>query len=204
MDDLPITIVSPLVHSEDEHAIVAVPSGESVKVIVAVQDQLKQIFGDAIWLTPPSGLHITIMEIICDTDYKDLSRKQHFVNWQEQYSQAAKDVIASFPSFSAMFNRLEVSQRAIILKAADPKPFNEIRSRLLENIVLPQGTKLPPDIAHCTIARFNKPIDLDDAQSRAQAIACNFTERIQVFKLLKDLGPPDFTPTLVDTYSLGG
>lgn len=199
---MPTTIVSPLVHSPDEHCIAAMPSRESIEKIVAIQRQLKAMLGDAIWLTPANALHMTLMEIICDTEYKELSRKQHFMTWYERYNDTAKEVIAHFSSISATFNQLHISPAAIILKAETPQPFNDIRDALLARTVLPPQTKMPPDIAHCTVVRFNEAIDLNAVREQANAITINFDERIGEFKLVKDLGP-DFKPTIIETYGLG-
>jgi hypothetical protein len=196
-----MTTVSPLVHSPDEHSIAAVLSRESIEKVVAIQRQLKTMLGDAIWLTPANALHMTLMEIICDTEYKELPRKQHFMNWYERYNDTVKEIIAHFPSTSIIFNQLHVSPAAIILKAESPQPFNDIRDALLVRTVLPAQTKLPPDIAHCTIARFNKAVDLNAARERASAIAVDFDEHIREFKLMKDLGP-DFNPSIIEAYGL--
>ena len=196
------TIVSPPVHSEDEHAIVALLSDESTKQAVAIQGQLLQMFGEAIWLQQPPALHITLMEIICDTEYKNLSRQEHFAQWYESYNQIAKETLAGFSPFDITFDRLIVSQRAIIIKAADTKPLNDIRERLLSEIRLPEGTKIPPDITHCSLARFTRPIDLENAIHSARDISVNFVEHVTRFAIVKDLGPPDFNGIPMQTYPL--
>lgn len=199
---MPTTIVSPLVHSPDEHSIAAMPSREFIEKMVAIQQQLKAMLGDAIWLTPANALHITLMEIICDTEYKGLSRKQYFMNWYEAYNQTVKKVIALFPSIKATFNQLHASPGAIILQAANPQPFNDIRDALLARTVLPPQTKMPPGIAHCSVARFSEAMDLTVVRERASAVTVNFDEHIREFKLVKDLGP-DFKPIVIETYRLG-
>lgn len=197
------TIPTPAVHSENEHAIVALFSDASVRQAVAIQEQLVQIFGDAIWLQQPPALHITLMEIICNAEYKDISRQEHFRRWYEAYNQIVPETLADLPPCSLTFNELHVSQRAIIIKAADPAPLNDIRAQLLARISLPQGTKTPPDIAHSTLARFNTAIDLEGAVYRTRKIAVNIVEPIKEFSLVKDLGPPDFNGTPMQTYPLG-
>ena len=93
-------------------------------------------------------------------------------------------------------------RRAIIAKAADSQPFNDVRAKLLLKIALPTGTKLPPDITHCSLARFNTVLDVESIRSLAGAIAIGFTEHVSDFKLLKGLGPPRFNPTTMQTYRL--
>jgi hypothetical protein len=195
------TIISPLVHSPEEHAIVAIPDNESVGEIVRIQGLLKALLGDAIWLTPPNALHSTLMEIICDTEYKGLSRKEHFTHWHDLYNDATRETISQFPPIDLTLSELSCSPAAIILKAANPSPFNNIREALLRNIVLPEQTKIPPDIIHCTIARYSKEVDLNEVREQVKGIGANVGLHISEFKLVRDLGP-DFHPSVEQSYSL--
>jgi hypothetical protein len=199
-----LTIPNLKIPSEDEYSIARLMSAESVLKIKAIQTQLTQLFGDAIWLCPTITLHSTLMEIICDTQYKSLTRKQHFERWYSQYNQIAREILTNLHPFDMSFTELHISQAAIIIKSSEPRPFNDIRAKLLANTTLPDGTKMPPDITHCTIARFNMAIDLETARKMARHISVGLTERIDSFKLLNDLGPPKFKPMTIDTYMLKG
>lgn len=68
------TIATPKVLSGDEHSIVSLMSEECLRQVITVQTRLKEVFGDTIWLQEPPALHITLMEVICDTDYGNRSR----------------------------------------------------------------------------------------------------------------------------------
>jgi hypothetical protein len=197
-----LTIVTQEVHSEDEHLIAALPSDAWRTQAAHIQDQLVQIFGDAIWLQQPSGLHCTVMEIICDVVYKGMSRKQHFEKWYAQYNETVKTILAECSPFEIVFDELFVSERAIIIKAADSGPLNEIRARILAQTKLPEGTKQPPQITHCSLARFAKSIDLDDAVRQTRDIPVHIVEQVTELALAKDLGPPQFDGTPLQTYPL--
>lgn len=196
------TIVSPQIHSEDEHAIVVLLSSDSVQQAASIQNQLVQIFGDAVWLQQPSGLHSTLMEIICDADYKDMPRLEHFKQWYKNYNQTVKDILADIPPFTIHFDELFVSQRAIIMKASNTRAYNDTRKKLLSKISLPAGTKVPPEITHSTLARFNKTIQLEDVIRKVSNIRVDFIEPVTEFSLVKDLGPPDFNGTPLEVYPL--
>jgi hypothetical protein len=196
------TIPTALTLSYDEYGIVTTFSEESLVALSTLQNQLAGILGDAIWLTPRRALHSTLMEIICDIDYGDTPRKQLFADWHEQFNQIVSKTIAALPPSEINFSELEVSPRAIIVRSTDPKIFNEIRSNLLAKMNLPHGTKMPPDITHCTVARYNTPLDMDDVIERTSELKVNFTEHIREFKLLKDLGPPTFDPKTIEEYVL--
>lgn len=196
------TIVSPFEYSPDEYNIVVMPSRELIQKIVQLQDQLKSRLGDAIWFMPPSSLHITVMEIICDIDYGNQSRKELFERWHQQYGEIVRAVLASCEPVTLHFSELVVSPGAIIIKTAESQQLNTIRAKLLSRIKLPKGTKIPPDITHCSIARYNKSIDLEQARQTAQDLSIECREPVDQLKLMTDLVPPDFSPNCLETYEL--
>jgi hypothetical protein len=197
------TFISPLIHSPEEHAIVALPDSVSIQRIVKIQTLIKSVLGDIIWLTPPNTLHSTLMEIVCDTEYTGLSRKEYFRHWYDRYNDATSNVIAQFRPIDVTFSELYVSPGAIILKAVDPKPLNDVRAALLEHIVLPEQTKLPPDIAHCSVARYNEAVDLEEVRERVRRvdICVDVGLHISEFKLVRDLGLGSH-PIVEEVYSL--
>ena len=186
--------------SDDECGIVATFSEQSLNSLTEIQDKLSESFGDAIWLTPRRALHSTLMEIICDIEYP-APRYELFARWNAQYGQSVSEILSEIAIFEISFSEIEVSERAIIVRSATSDNFNGIRSKLLSKIDLPKGTKLPPDITHCTLARYNRSLDLEKVIARTQHLRCDFTEPIAAFKLLKDLGPPSFDPKTIQEYS---
>lgn len=197
-----LTIPSPLVHSKDEHNIAILLSKAATQYVAALQEKLVQTFGDAIWLQQPPALHVTVMEIICDAEYRDKTRAEHFAQWYQKYNRIVHEVLSTCPPFDIMFDQLIVSQGAIIIKASDTSALNAIRVRLLERISLPEGTKQPPGITHCTLARYTRPINLDDATRLTGDTKVKLIEHVDHFSLIKDLGPPDFNGMPLDNYSL--
>lgn len=197
-----LTIVDPREYSPDEYNIVALPSETLRRQTALIQERLVRIFGDAIWLTPSDALHITIMEVTGPHSLPIELRQGRYQHWQRNYGQTIKDMIATFPSASLHFDQIRVSQRAIIVQAADPDALNEMRAALLSKTELPEGTNLPPDIAHMTIARFSEAIDLDDAEQRTKPLSIDHHEYLTAFSLLRDITPPDFNVVVIDTYPL--
>lgn len=93
------TVATTPLHSKDEHAIVRLLSAESAKTAVAIQARLMELFGDAIWLQQPPSLHITLMEIICDTEYRGKTRQQYFEEWHDAYSEIVGEVLGNIEPF---------------------------------------------------------------------------------------------------------
>jgi hypothetical protein len=198
------TIITPYAHSQDEHAIVAQFDTHTQAKIARIQQHLVQLFGDALWLQRPPALHSTLMEIICNAEYQGLTRKEYFMQWYAAYNEVVAATLADTSPFDIQFTELYVSQRAIIIKTADSRPFNLIRERLLAVTSLPAGTKMPPSITHCSLARFNTPLDLAEVRSRTADIAVDIRAHVASFSLIRDLGPPDFNGKPMQIYSLGG
>ncbi len=187
--------------SKDEYGIVATFSEQSLRQLSNIQDQLHEYLGDAIWLTPQRALHSTLMEIVCDREYPT-PRNELFTNWYHQYSHQVTETLGDLPPITITFSEIEISARAIIVRSVSSKAYNDIRSKLLSKIELPKGTKLPPDITHCTLARFNSALNLEETIRQLRNIQCNITENVTSFKLLKDLGPPTFEPKTIQLYNL--
>jgi hypothetical protein len=196
------SIITPLADAGDEYGLVAIFNDKTTGAIVGIQDKLLDLLGDAIWLTPARALHSTLMEIICDFDYGDLSRRQIYDEWHTLYGSRIRDTLAVTSPFKATFDELHVSQKAIILKSSNTTKFNEIRGSLLSEIKLPHGTKLPPDITHITLARFNREIELDDILLGLERLLVNISVPIDYFVLMKNLGPPSFKPKIKNKYLL--
>ena len=187
--------------SADECGIVATFSEQSLNNLMDIQDRLSECLGDAIWLTPRRALHSTLMEIICDIEYP-VPRHEVFAKWYTQYGLSVNKILSEIQIFEISFSEIEVSERTIIVRSATSDSFNSIRSQLLSEIDLPKGTKLPPDITHCTLARYKRSLDLENVIASTQHLRCDFTEHIATFELLKDLGPPSFDPKTIAEYSL--
>ena len=197
-----LTLIDPQTYSPDEYNIVAIPGDTLRQRAADIQRQLVQILGKVIWLTPPHALHITVMEITGPHTMPVSARAERYSHWQQAYGSVTKEIVADCPIVTLDFNQILVSQRAIILKAANPGPLNEIRAALLAKTKLPEGTNPPPDIAHITLARFSQAVDLDETIERVRRLHIDHTETITEFSLLKDITPPDFRITAIDTYPL--
>ncbi len=142
------------------------------------------------------------MEIICDTDYQKLSRIKLFHDWYAAYDSTAKHILAQLSPFDLIFDELLVSQRAIIIKTGQSEKLNAIRANLLANMSLPADTKTPPDITHSTLARFTRPLNLQQVIDKVGSLRISATQHVTVFSLVKDLGPPIFNGEPMESYQL--
>lgn len=195
-----LTIIDPQDYSPDEYNLVAVP-GEALKHEAShIQKRLTESLGNKVWFTPSHALHMTVMEITGPFSQPVSSRAKYFEQWQHDYGQTAKDIIARFPPIKLRFNQVHASERAIILKAADPTPLNVLREAILSKTRLPANAKLPPDIAHISLARYSKTVSLGEVMQAVSEVTIDLTEIVTSFSILHDVSPPDFNVTTIATY----
>jgi hypothetical protein len=195
-----LTIVDPQEYSPDEYNIVGVPSKPLSRQAVHIQQQLAALLGDIVWFTPAHALHMTVIEITGPFSHPIDQRARQFAQWKNDYSRVVKDMVSQFSPITLHFNQVLASQRAIILKAADPTPLNALREAILSKTKLPEGAKLPPDIAHISLARFGKAVDLERVIKATQKLSVDHNETIASFSLWHDITPPDFNVVSIDTY----
>jgi hypothetical protein len=139
---------------------------------------------------PPKALHITLCEIVQSRKIYSYDKEALFELRSEEYFHGAGQVLTNTPAFSVVFDQIEVSLDAIIVRSSESAVFNDIRTKLLGSISLPDETRRPPDITHSSIARYLKRIDVESVRAAAANHTIGFAEPITEFKLLKTFVPP--------------
>lgn len=198
------TVVDSQEFSKDEYNIAIIASLHLQNYVAKIQNKLQNRLGDTVVLMPLHGLHMTVMEIIYNHEYQEASRHELFSRRESQYRLLPKAIASQYSNTAIKFDALEVSKHAIILRASDSAFLNNIRSDLLKAITLPSETKKPPDITHCTIARFAKEVDLEEVRRLIEDMDVNVTEQVSEFKLLTNVVPPRFDYTVLESFALTG
>jgi len=160
-----------------------------VKVSGLLQELTEEL-PEIIWPMPPEAMHITLCEIIQARKVYSQDKDTLFTDREDEYVHGAAEVLRSIPRFSVMFNRIEVSPEAIIIRTENGSAFNSIREKLLGRITLPDETKRPPNIIHSSIARYVEAVDIERVQSVMAKYSIMLEEPITEFKLIKTLVPP--------------
>lgn len=141
-------------------------------------------------------------EIVQTKDYSEDTKDALFERHEQEYRNVPKKVLSDFERQSVIFDTIEVSQNAIIIRASDSEFFNLLRKELTSSLTLPQETKNPPDVTHSTIARFSKEVDLNKIQQMLSSLKFEHREDVDEFRLLTDLVPPDFNHKTLEVFSL--
>lgn len=125
-----------------------------------LQLRLLDEFGDAVYVNPTDTLHVTLFEVMgvqClhNATSPILSTEEHKI-----LIKACSQSIGSSTPVELLFNHVLASEKAIILLADDPSELNSMREQICSILGKTLPYKAPPQIAHCTIARFNQAIPL--------------------------------------------
>lgn len=158
--------------------------------ITELLESMRQELPGIIWTMPPDALHITLCEVIQSRKPYSEDKDTLFARRQDEYFDGAAHALKGISVLNVVFNQIEVSKDAIIIRTQDGAPFNDIRATLLSHISLPDETKRPPGIIHSSIARYQQAVDIETVQSVAASHRINFTEEITQFKLLRTTVPP--------------
>ena len=175
---------------ETGYLYVALLSEDAQAKISGLLKALTEELPGVLWPMPPQAMHTTLCEVIQSRKNYSEGKDVLFASHQKEYVEGAAEVLLSIPRFSVVFNYIEVSPEAIIVRTEDGGAFNDIRAKLLDHINLPTETKRPPNIIHSSIARYLQAIDIEDVRAAAAKHTISFEEPITEFKLLKTIVPP--------------
>lgn len=189
----------------DGYMVNTIPSEPNRKKVADFQSRLAARFGSNVWLTPPSTLHITLMDWIAPlVDYgedKSTLFQRHFA----EYDEAMTELTARLKPITVHFNSVRATPGAIILVGEDDGSFQSIREDFLGKIALLPGTKEPPTIIHSSLARFTTEQDLEplvDFVNKQSELS--FDHTVTHFRLVQERVAPQLEHRLIKEYPLEG
>lgn len=185
---------------ENDCIVVAFISKKFQQKINQLLKSLENKLGNIIWPMPSNALHITLMGIIEPKPY--IENKAKLLKNLPHYEKVLLKVLDIGP-ITIYFDTIEVSPQAIIVKGHDDGTFNHVRKKLVEKLPLPNETNLPPNIVHCTIARFTKKVDIEEVKEIVSKFNINFVETIDEFQLLIETAPHIVNFQVAHKYQLG-
>jgi hypothetical protein len=132
----------------------ALPDQQTLEAIQRVQQHICSSSAVALRQIPANCLHMTVLTLLHPMMDFDRSKfaiwQQHAEAWQNILSGA----IGQTPAFSLAFDRITVSEMAIILQASVPPELLALRQQMANAISLDGWHPRPPDIAHITLFRY--------------------------------------------------
>jgi hypothetical protein len=180
-------------------------SSSSRQEIEKLQNKFATEFPDIIWSTPPETLHVTLMDWLAPLVDYTADKDVLFDDLFPVYDEALSRILKEGAPIHLVFNRLIVSPSAIAIVADEnsTKIINDIRQHFLSEIKLLPNTKQPPNIVHCTIARFTGEVAVDDIGGIAESLAFLFDEVVDCFQLIRETQVPMKKYSIIKRYPLG-
>ena len=164
---------------------------------------LSEALPDVVWPMPLTSLHITLYEFMQRGDF-DVDKDALFEHNKAVWQQELAEIFSTTLPVSLAFTEICVSPDAITLRCKNSDDFNEIRSRIGSRLTLPSFTKVPPDITHCTVARFLTSVDMQLVESAIAAFGLlpriNIT--VQDMQLIKSSVQPGLEYEILRRFSL--
>lgn len=179
-------------------------SDSSQRSIKKIQDAFAQELPESIWATPANALHMTLLDWLAPLVDYGRNKDAIFDDIYREYNGALSEILSNIRPIDLTFEKLIISPAAIAV-VADSKgtdTFNKIRQDFLGRINLLPNTKQPPTIAHCTIARFIKEININDVRHVADSLDLSFHESIREFQLVRETRLPMLEYAVIARYHL--
>ncbi len=170
--------------------------------VADAQDKLVETWGKAIYCPPAESLHITLMDWIAPLVDYGKEKDEIFREIYSDYDKVFREVIENMSTIKVSFREIHISSNAIIIVGTDGGQFRSIRQGFLDKVELLPGTKRPPSIIHCTIARFNEAIELEPIKHFIDHIQFFAEENVKSFRLVKETRTPMLDYTVHGNYDL--
>lgn len=186
---------------DNAYAIVSLLSASTNQQVSNLLTQLSSALGEIVWIMPKDALHITLCEIIQAKVYQEV-KQVIYDRHSSEYENVTANILRKFDPIRIIFDTIEVSPQAIIIKGNDDGSFQKIRKVLIDMLPLPSETKLPPNIIHISIARFTKEVQLNEIEKIVEKYTISIHETITEFQLVNNLTPPLLSYEVIRTYPL--
>lgn len=200
---MPVTIPDHTIERRAEGYVVNTQMGEDIRQqVVGVQTGLHDEFGDRVWSQPPETLHVTLMDWLAPLESYPQDKQQLFVSLYKGYNEVFDAVLVDQPPILVSFGELCVSATAVCLRGEDDGSFNFLRQRFLSVVDLKTGTKPPPDIVHCPIARFTAGLALEQVEAAVASHSVEGEMVVDEFDLVRETVVPMLKSEQIKSYLL--
>ncbi len=183
------------------YALLAFMSEPGRRKIGALLADLNRELPGVLWPMPLEALHITLCEIIQIKPYGH-NKEDLYALHKLDYEDGSAEILAATKPVRIRFGSVTATPQAIIVTGQDGGTFNALRDRLIQRFPLPAETGPPPNIVHCSIARYAQAVDLAEVQAVVRRHDVGFEEEVTEFKLVKHLVAPLLKYDTLRTYPL--
>lgn len=177
-------------------------SQASQNIVADLNHQLLDKFSEVISPQPKEALHVTLMDWVAPLVDYEQGHDNLFQQVFPEYDRTLTAITNDLRAFAVQFDTIKVSPAAIYIEGHDNGQFSKVRETFLQNATLPPGTKQPPAIVHCTIARFNDRIAIESIHQFVSTLTIDINQSIDGFRLVHETHMPMLEYEIIKTYQL--
>jgi hypothetical protein len=170
--------------------------------IAGINRAIKDKFGDVILAQSSDALHITLLDWVAPLVEYGRDRDVLFEEVFPLYDKVLAGLTSQTAAFNIIFDTIKVSSAAIFIQGHDEGQFQSLRDGFVREAGLIPGTKQPPTIVHCTIARFDAEVGIDEIRKFVESMSIHLEQPITGFRLVHETDMPMVSFDLLKTYSL--
>lgn len=170
--------------------------------IAVITDKLKNHFGDLIIEQPGSALHITLMDWVAPLVTYNEDHDTLFEKVFPESDRVLSGQLEDISPFTIHFDTIKVSNAAIFIQGNDNGQMQSIRDDFIAEATLLPGTKQPPKIVHCSIARFDRSVNVAPIKKYIESLSVDFEQQVDSFRLVHEIEMPMFKYDIIKDYIL--
>src|SRR6266704_3535733 len=109
-------------------------SEQAKKEIAKVQKIISDKLSDNAWIAPIDSLHITLMDWLAPFVEYEKNKEEIFTEIFPEYDSVMSECLLDRGFIDVIFNKIKVTDSAVIIIGEDGGKFNEIRKAFLDKI----------------------------------------------------------------------
>jgi 2'-5' RNA ligase len=199
-----LTSSNPTYEAACDGFIAVAPLDPAVQQSIAgLQAKLAERFSaEAFWIPTGDQLHITVAHVLSPEVTYDEPAPEIFGRVGQQAMRALDIAVQDRPTDTVVFDTVEAFADAIIVRGHDSGELDAVRQTFVDNFDLPAGTRRPPTIIHSTIARYRKPLNLEEVQEFVSSLAIDSSTDISEIHLVHERQIFMQASDILQTYNL--
>lgn len=172
--------------------------------LAAAQDRLAGVLPGSV-VCPPASLHVSVAVLLSVRRDYPVAKDALWAQWGSRWCGRLRALAEGLPPFELRFERLEVSEAAVIALAGPVAAVESLRRRAA---ALQQDAGLvsyQPSIVHCTLLRYERSgLQLTELERVAGAIPVQARTVVTHLTVRRELVYPSVVSEVVDRFDLWG
>jgi hypothetical protein len=154
------------------------------------QDELAKLLPGVLWMPRGGQLHVTLLHTFGPLFGLDSQQAAEFdQNYEDSRTSllsAMQEAVAGIAPIKLRMQQVKASENAVFGLWQDEGQYEEIRERFVTLFEIPPGTQRRPNIVHTTIARYQRPIALEEVQQAVDSLTLEAEMTVEEIILIRE------------------